>query len=237
MLLTPTPYKRGDRLETFGGALVGAIGAFGEACVGGTRRQEPLEVLLVQGNQESGFKALLGDSQHHVYEGPLTEATVSFTLEAFRLSKAGEPLAVLQKDSACVLSSVHGDLRVHTMDVASKEGFSGGLLHVKGVAKDLHTYSVNNSRFLNKDTKTFEHSKNPVAIEGWGNYSLVDGLKPFVHIHGTYLTPNGVRHGGHFIMDENTALPIEKATLTFYPVPELIRSVQGEDFPTWKVHL
>lgn len=235
MLIQPRPYRRGDSLENFDGSLVGAIGAFSLACVEGRRLDEPLEVLLVQGNREAGFQTRLGDSAHRVYEGKLTEAKVSFTLEAFHLRRPGDPLALLRKDSASLTAAVRAELRDTIINTAQKEKIGGALLYVKGVAKDLHIYGHTDAHVLNDQTKTFDHQTGPVLVEGWGNYSLIDNETPFVHVHGVYLTKDKKRLGGHFIMDEKTRLPLEQGELLIYPLPSLIRALQGESFPTWKV--
>lgn len=235
MLLKPTSFKRGDSLENVEHNLVAGIGAFSEACVNSKKLAQPLEVILLEGNAIDGFHARLGDEHHHVHEGKLSHAQVSFTLEAFSMKQNGDPLPLIQKDSACLKSAVTSELRAHILNLTHKHGIHGALLHITGVAKSLSTYGHNNAHKLSNDTKTFDHQKNPVMIEGWGNFSLIDGKTPFVHMHGVYVTAEKKRLGGHYIMDEETLLPVDTAELTVYPIPSLIRSVQKEDFPTWKL--
>ena len=234
MLIRPTPYRRGDSLDNFEGTLVGAIGAFSKACVEHKHLEEPLEVLLVQGNKASGFYARLGDAHHHLFEGKLTEAQVSFTLEAFSMQRTGDPLANLKKDSATLFSTAKKELREHILETVQKHNVGGALLYVKGIANDLHTYGHTDPNILNDQTKTFDHQTGPLQIEGWGNFSLIDGEKPFVHVHGTYTTPQGEKLGGHFIMDDKTCLFVEKVELLIHPISKLIRSMESETFPTWR---
>ncbi|MBI2345898.1 MAG: hypothetical protein HYV03_03265 [Deltaproteobacteria bacterium] len=233
MLIRPQQYKLGATLAQFDGQLVGAIGAFSRACVDDAVLAQPLEVLLVEGSAGTGFHARLGDAAHRLYEGRLTEAEVSFTLEAFHMEGNGDPLPLLLKDSACCQYPVTGELRGTILDLAAKEGLRGALLYVTGTARDLHTYGHTDPRHLNDQTKTFAVEPGLTEIEGWGNLSFIDGKTPFVHVHGTYVA-HGVRKGGHFIMDDRTPLHVERTTLVIYPVRSLIRTIQGEDFPTWQ---
>ncbi len=232
MYLTPKPCCRGDSLEKLDGNIVGAIGGFSSACVDGHKMQQPFEVLLVQGNPYDGFRTRLGDSHHHLYEGRLTEATTSFTLEAFETDQSGDPLPHLIKDSACLRFDAVGDLHHFILNEVTRHTIQGALLHVTGLATELHIYGHTDPRVLNEKTKTFDHPQGLQTIEGWGNVSMIDGQSPFVHIHGTYENNSG-RRGGHFIMDEKTHLILEKADILIFPVAPLVRQVQTEDFPTW----
>lgn len=232
MDLTPKLCCRGDSLEKLNGNIVGAIGGFSAACVDGQKLETAFEVLLVQGNPFDGFRTRLGDSHHHLYEGRLTDATVSFTLEAFETDQSGDPLPHLITDSACLRFSASGDLRHFILNEVARHTLQGALIHISGVATELHTYGHTDPCVLNDKTKTFDNPIGPHAIEGWGNLSLFDDGSPFVHIHGTYEN-NSSRRGGHFIMDEKTQLILEKADIIIFPTSPLVRKVQTEDFPTW----
>ncbi len=236
MEIKPHPSKRGETLDHFEGQFVGGIGAFSEACIGGEKLQEPLEVVLFEGSKQNGFHARLGDAHHHLYEGPLTQAQVSFTLEVFETDKKGAVLNVLKKDSNSLPFSVQGDLRDFVLNTAHKLGIKGALLYIQGKSKELHIYGHKDIHKLNDQTKTFDHVSTPAEIEGWGNLSFIDGdgNKPFVHMHGTY-TVWGKKKGGHYIMDEKKRLLLESANLTIWPLASLIRTKQEEDFPTWKI--
>lgn len=248
MEIFPHPFRRGDSLEGFEGSLVGGIGAFSEACVGGQRLNQPLEVLLVEGalgrgSEPGGLRARVGDSAHRVYEGPLTAAKVSFTLEAFRTpalpntgEKSGEKniAAALRKDSRTFSYEVAGELRHFILNKIEKEKFGGALLHITGTARRLKIYGHTDPLKINDQNRTFDETHDVVGIEGWGNLSFIDGRTPFVHVHGTY-AGRGVKKGGHFIMDDATPLMIEKATLLVYPFASLVRTKQAEDFPIWNV--
>lgn len=234
MNLMPKPCCRGETLENLDGNIVGAIGAFSSACVNGRTLQQPFEVLLVQGNPQDGFITRLGDSQHRVHEGLLTDAMVSYTLEAFETDHRGDPLLQLVKDSACLQFEANGDLREFLLNEAAKHKLHGALLYVKGVANKLHTYGHTNPHRLNKTTMTFDHPQGPQFIEGWGNLSYVDGKSPFIHVHGIYENHSG-RRGGHYMMDETTHLVLDKANVVIFPVPSLLRKVQNEDFPSWVI--
>lgn len=232
--ITPSPLKRGDTLKNVDGHLVGGIGGFCEACVDGQHLKQPLEVILVHGNHTDGFSARLGDAHHRVYQGKLTEAEVSFTLEAFQSNKGGNVLDLMHRDSQCLRFSVNSELRHFILNEAAKLGLRGALMHITGTANGIHVYGHTDTKHLNDQTKTFAHETERVGIEGWGNLSFIDGETPFVHVHGIY-TAWGKTKGGHFIMDEKTHLHIDKASLTLFPIPSLIRTMQGEDFPTWNV--
>jgi predicted DNA-binding protein with PD1-like motif len=232
MNLTPKPCCRGDSLGKLNGNIVGAIGGFSAACVNGQTMQQPFEVLLVQGNPQDGFLTRLGDSHHRVYEGHLTESTVSFTLEAFETEKRGDPLPHLVQDSASLQFSASGDLHHFVLNEAARHNLQGALIHIAGMATELHTYGHTDPLKLNDQTKTFDHPQGQQLIEGWGNLSLIDGNAPFVHIYGTY-EGSGGRRGGHFIMDEKTHLIVEKVQILIFPVTPIIRKIQREDFPTW----
>lgn len=254
MEIFPHPFRRGDALEGFEGSLVGGIGAFSSACVGGQTLNQPLEVLLVEGSvgsslpaKSTGLRARVGDATHRVYEGPLTAAKVSFTLEAFRTpaspatgeegggKRGGENIvAALRKDSCTLSYEVAGELRHFILDKIEKEKFRGALLHITGTARRLKIYGHTNPLTINDQNRTFDETHDVVGIEGWGNLSFIDGRTPFIHVHGTY-AGRGVKKGGHFIMDDATPLMIEKATLLVYPFASLVRVKQGEDFPIWKV--
>ena len=236
MEIKPHPFSRGDMLDDVEDHLIGGIGAFSEACINGTLLKQPLEVVLVEGSRVSGFKARLGDAHHHLYEGILTRAQVSFTLEAFETDGRGDIIKNLKKDSRSLRFGVKENLRDFILESAAKLGIKGGLLYLKGVAKELHVYGHTDTQKLNDQTKTFDHPKGPLGVEGWGNLSFVDGDmgKPFVHLHGTY-EAYGKKKGGHFIMDNETSLLIEKAELIIFPVDSLVRTMEKEDFPTWKV--
>lgn len=234
MNLTPKPCCRGDSLEKLNGNIVGAIGAFSQACVNGQNLHQTFEVLLVQGNPHDGFHTRLGDAEHHVHEGRLTEATVSYTLEAFETDHRGDPLPQMVKDSACLRFSATGNLHDFIVNVATQHALHGAMVHVQGVAGELHTFGHTDPYRLNATTQTFANPQGPQVIEGWGNLAFVDGKTLFVHIHGTYENATG-RHGGHFIMDEKTHLILEKAELMIFPVPSLVRKIQNEDFPSWVI--
>lgn len=234
MNLTPKPCCRGDSLEKLEGNIVGAIGAFSQACVNGQSMQQPFEVLLVQGNSRDGFLTRLGDSHHHVHEGRLTEATISYTLEAFETDHRGDPLPQMAKDSACLCFTASGNLHDFILNAATKHALHGAMLHVRGVACELHTYSHIDPLKLNDQTRIFDHPQGLQQIEGWGNLSFIDGVSPFVHIHGTYEGTAG-RRGGHYIMDEKKHLVLEKAELMIFPVRSLLRKIQNEDFPSWVI--
>ena len=234
MEIRPRPFKRGDSLEHFDGVLVGGIGAFSKACVAGKHLNEALEVVLVQGSSQEGFQARIGDSKHRLYEGPLTQAEVSFTLEVFQTNSGGDVLKSLQKDSRALRLSAKKSLRDFILEMVSKENVEGALLYVKGVANELHLYGHTDTKKLNDETKTFDHPKGPQGIEGWGNLSFIDGRTPFIHIHGVY-EAYGKRKGGHFIMDDKTSLMLEKAELIIFPIPQLVRVMEKEDFPTWRI--
>lgn len=242
MEIFPHPFRRGDVLEGFEGSLVGGIGAFSQACVGGRVLNQPLEVLLVEGTAGAGLLARVGDSAHQVYEGPLTAAKVSFTLEAFRTPtspNAGEKrggqniAAAIRKDSRTLSYEVAGELRHFILNKIEKEKFRGALLYITGTARRLKIYGHTDPLKINDQNRTFDETHDAVGIEGWGNLSFIDGRTPFVHVHGTY-AGRGVKKGGHFIMDDATPLMIEKATLLVYPFASLVRTKQGEDFPIWK---
>lgn len=233
MQIKPIPFRRGATLRQFKGHLVGAIGSFSEACIGKEVLKKPLEVLLVQGDSENGFYARVGDEAHQVYEGPLTKAKVSFTLEAFQTDQAGDPLLYLRKDSATVKLKTCGDLREFVTDEVARRKIKGALLYAKGQASVVHIFGHTNPDELSEQTKTFEHVTRPVQIEGWGNFSFIDGQISFLHLHGTYEW-SGIRKGGHFIMDDQTRLVMEKGELLIVPTSPIVRSVQQEDFPTWR---
>jgi predicted DNA-binding protein with PD1-like motif len=232
MLLTPTPCRRGDTLDQFAGHMVGGIGAFSHACVDGHTLQQPLEVLLVQGNHDAGFIARVADADHRLYHGPLDAAEVSFTLEAFQMTKDGEPLTQLRRDSAAHQCAVRGELRACILETIEREKIRGALLYFKGIATDLQTYGHIDPIRLDDTTKTFDHVAERVELEGWGNLSCIDGVTPFVHMHGTY-SSRGTNKGGHFIMDDTTPLMVDTGDVLVYPVPSLTRTQQGEPFPTW----
>ncbi|MDO8494330.1 MAG: hypothetical protein Q7S68_03235 [Deltaproteobacteria bacterium] len=233
-MLKPAPYKRGDSLENFEGKIVGGIGGFSQACVHQTELKEPLEVVLLQGSRAEGFHARLGDAHHKLYEGKLQSATVSFTLEAFSTEKEGDPLTNISKDSSTLKGKVTGELRNYLINRMEKEKIKGALFYIKGIAKDIKTYGHTDPHRLNDRTKTFDQTVGQTTVEGWGNFSLIDGKTPFVHIHGTYAV-NGVKKGGHFIMDDKTPFLFEKGEIFIHPVAPIIRAVQTEDFPTWRV--
>ena len=234
MEIKPNPFKRGDSLENFEGYLIDGIGAFSQACVSNKVLNQPLEVLLVEGSREEGFRARVGDARHKVYEGVLSDATVSFTLEAFTINKGGDALENIKRDSNCFQSSAKGELRNLILEIVRRENIRGALLYVKAVASSIRTYGHTNPQKINNETKTFDHILREVAIEGWGNLSFVEGKMPFVHIHGTYES-QGIKKGGHFIMDDQTPLNIEKGNLIVFPTDPITRTFQSEDFPTWKV--
>lgn len=234
MEIRPRPFKRGDLIQDFEGSLVGAIGAFSQACIGGETLRQPLEVVLVEGSPQTGLKARLGDAQHRLYEGPLTRAEVSFTLEAFQTAASGDILGKIKKDSRTLRFSPKGELRSFILNTVEKEKLRGGLLYLRGEALQLRIYGHTDTKRLNNETKTFDAIKQKAGVEGWGNLSFVDGANPFIHLHGTY-EAFGRKKGGHFIMDDATPLLLEKGELLIYPMATLVRSIQGEDFPTWKV--
>lgn len=251
MLIDPISYKRGDSLSQVEESLVGAIGAFSQACLDRKNINQPLEVLLLQGDKRNGFFARLGNSHHQILEGKLSHAKISFTLEAFSIHKEGDPLKNLKKDSLAFFSQAKKELREAILTLAQKNKIEGALLYVKGTAKEIHTYAHTDPKILNDQTKTFDHPKGLFEIEGWGNLSFIDGgqglalpgreansqnlrsqMTPFVHVHGTYATARDNRFGGHFIMDDKTPLVLEKAEILIYPTTPLIRTMQGESFPT-----
>lgn len=234
MEIWPRPFLRGDSLENFDGTLVGGIGAFSEACVGGAVLCQPLEVLLVEGRAQTGLHARLGDAHHRLYEGTLTQAKVSFTLEAFQTDSDGDILKALGQDSRTLRFSPKGELRHFILNMVEKEKIGGALLHLRGEALQLRVYGHTDTKKLNNETKTFDEVNQKTGVEGWGNLSFVDGSKPFIHMHGTY-EAHGKKKGGHFIMDESTQLLLEKGELIVYPFSSLARTKQAEDFPTWKV--
>lgn len=237
MEIWPTSLKRGDRIEKFEGHFVGCIGAFCSVCLEGKKREQPFEVLLVEGSpQEKTLRARLGDAQHQVHEGRLTEGKVSFTLEAFRADRGGEPLVHLRKDSHSFEVPVRGELRENIINNCVREGIKGALLHVEGFATSLNIFGHTNPKLLNDQTKTFQQFNEWVAIEGWGNLSYIDDHTPFVHVHGT-VERQKEKRGGHFIMDDQTKLFVEKGRLLIFPVSPIMRIKQKEDFPTWKIGL
>lgn len=233
-MLKPAPCKRGELIENLKGKIVGGIGGFSQACIHQTTLDEPLEVVLVEGSREEGFYARLGDAHHKLYEGKLKSATVSFTLEAFATDKAGDPLSNLYKDSATIRPEISGELRnalIHRMAI---EKIKGGLLYIKGVARDIKTYGHTDPHRLNDQTKTFDQTVGQTFVEGWGNFSMIDGQLPFVHLHGTYAGKDW-KKGGHFIMDDRTPFHFEKGEVLIFPVAPILRTIQNEDFPTWRV--
>ncbi|OGQ44547.1 MAG: hypothetical protein A3H42_01025 [Deltaproteobacteria bacterium RIFCSPLOWO2_02_FULL_46_8] len=258
MEIIPAPLKRGDTLEAVNGYLIGAIGAFSQATIAGKKLAQPLEVILLEGSREKGFKARLGDDHHHLYEGPLTEARVSFALEAFETDTSENILDCLKKDSRTFSFQVQKNLRDFILEISDKNKIKGALLYIKGIAKELHIYGHTDTKHLNDKTKTFDdvwssivseqserEGEAPMAlplegalpapiIEGWGNLSFIDGRTPFVHIHGVY-EKEGHRKGGHFIMDDKPQLQLQTAELIVYPVAPLIRKIVSEDFPTWQI--
>lgn len=234
MEIIPTSLKRGDQLENLDGNFLGCIGGFRCACVGGKNLDEPLEVLLVEGSREEGLRARVGDAKHRVYEGKLSKSEVSFTLEAFRTSQKGDPLKNLRKDSACFEIPVHGNLRDSIIHYCEQNKIRGGLLHVEGIANRLKIFGHTDPVKLNNETKTFDEIHDPVVIEGWGNFSYINGATPFVHVHGI-LQKEGTKKGGHFIMDDVTHMLLQNAKLLVFPSAPIVRSKQKEDFPTWKL--
>ncbi|GEM_PF-7042903 len=233
MEIKPKPFRRGDTLDTFEGHLIGGIGAFSQACVSGNVLKQPLEVLLAEGSRESGFRTRVGDAAHKVYEGVLSQAAVSFTLEAFQTNRGGNILENLRRDSGCLRISTKGELRTLILEMSEQENIKGALLYIKALASGIHTYGHTNAQKINNATKTFDHVRSSVAIEGWGNLSFIHGKLPFAHIHGTYES-QGVKKGGHFIMDEKTSLDIEAGELIIFPTSAITRAPQDEDFPTWE---
>lgn len=236
MEMWPHPFKRGDKLDRFEGQFIGGIGAFSAACISGRELEEPLEVVLFEGSKEKGFHARLGDAHHHLYEGPLTEAQVSFALEVFKTDPKENILQAIKKDSNTFSFAVKRDLQNFILETTHKLGIQGALLYIEGASKDLHIYGHKDIHKLNDQTKTFDHVPEPAQIEGWGNLSFVDGDlgKPFVHMHGTYKVREK-KKGGHYIMDDKKRLLLEAAELLIFPIPKLIRTLAEEDFPTWKI--
>jgi predicted DNA-binding protein with PD1-like motif len=234
MIIKPKAYNRGDTLDKIDGKLVATIGALSEACISGEQVKTPLDILLLEGSHQVGFEIAAADEHHHVYAGKVTESKISFTLESFEVTGEGNPWPEIKKDSATFQSALKGDLRTGIFDVASKQNIQGALLYIKGVAKDIKTWGHSDVHHLNDETKVIDHVKGLVEVEGWGNLTFIDGETPFVHMHGHYHTQT-THLGGHFIMDEETPFLLEKTQLLIYPVSKLIRTDQGEDFPTWKV--
>lgn len=233
MQLKPVPWTRGTFLREQDGYWVGGIGGFSSACVGGDDLKTPLEVLLVQGSNETGFHGRVADAKHRLFEGKLESASVSFALEVFQADCGGDPLPQLQKDSNSLKIKVRGDLRDHLLNAALKEGLEGALIYLKGRSSDLTIYGHTDPDHLNDQTKTFRHYDDIHGIEGWGNFSLIDGKTPFVHVHGT-VASYSKKEGGHFIMDDKTRVIVPSATVLFFPTSPIVRTTQKEDFPTWK---
>lgn len=234
MQLKPTPFKRGESPNHCEGHIVGGIGGFSGACVGGDALQVPLEVLLVQGSQEEGLFARVADSKHRIFEGKLEKSDVSFTVEAFKADCGGDPLPLIQKDSGSLQTQVKGNLRDHIFNFVLKEGIKGGLVYVKGRASQMSIYGHTDPNHLNDKTKTFRSYDDIHGIEGWGNFSFIDGKTPFIHVHGVCSSYHK-KEGGHFIMDEKTQLIVQEAVVLFFPTDPIIRTLAGEDFPTWKI--
>lgn len=233
--IRPLSLQRGDCLEATESRFVGSIGAFSHACLNGETLERPLEVLLVEGSPaDKTLRARLGDAQHRVLEGNLSAAQVSFTLEAFQIDTGGDALKLLKRDSASLQKEIRGELRTNIIDLCARNGIHGALLHVAGVASSLNIYGHTDINRLTDKTKTFETFSEEAFVEGWGNFSKINGETPFVHVHGT-LIQKQTHKGGHFIMDENTPLLLEKGRLLIFPLPPIIRTIQKEDFPTWEI--